>query len=84
MFYWLAEILREHERVFSVFEYITLRTILSVLTSLLISLLLGPYLIGKLNKYQISETVRDDGPQSHLDKSGTPTMGGCLSWSRWW
>lgn len=78
MFYWLAEILREYDRVFSVFDYITFRSILSVLTSLIISLMLGPYLIRSLIKRQIGQSIRDDGPQSHLDKSGTPTMGGML------
>ena len=78
MFYLLAEILREFDRVFNVFEYITLRAIFSVLTSLAVSLLLGPRLIRALNRRQIGQSVRDDGPRSHLDKSGTPTMGGAL------
>lgn len=78
MFLWLADILSEYDRVFSVFDYITLRSILSVLTSLAISLLLGPFLIKSLIRRQIGQSIRDDGPQSHLDKSGTPTMGGML------
>lgn len=78
MFYWLADILGEYDRTFSVFEYITLRSILSVLTSLFISLLVGPYLIRGLTKRQIGQSVREDGPKSHLDKAGTPTMGGML------
>ena len=55
-----------------------MRGILSVLTALGISLLVGPVMIRKLSSYQIGQTVRDDGPQSHLSKSGTPTMGGAL------
>lgn len=78
MFFWLAEILQEYDRVFSIFEYITLRSILSVLTSLAISLMVGPFLIRLLIKRQIGQSIRDDGPQSHLEKSGTPTMGGML------
>ena len=78
MFLWLAEILQGVDRVFSIFEYITLRSIFSVLTSLVISLAVGPFLIRSLIKRQIGQSIRDDGPQSHLDKSGTPTMGGVL------
>lgn len=78
MFYWLADVLSEYDRTFSVFEYITLRSILSVLTSLFISLLVGPYLIRGLTKRQIGQSVRVDGPISHLEKAGTPTMGGML------
>lgn len=78
MLYWIAENLREYDRIFSVFEYITLRAILSILTSLIISLMLGPYLIRALRKRQIEQNIRDNGPLTHLDKSGTPTMGGML------
>jgi len=78
MFFWLADILQSYDRVFSIFEYITLRSILSVLTSLVISLAVGPYLIRVLIKKQIGQSIRDDGPQTHLEKSGTPTMGGML------
>lgn len=78
MFYWLADILSEYYRVFTVFEYITFRSILSVLTSLCISLIVGPYLIRGLTKYQIGQSIRKDGPKSHHYKKGTPTMGGML------
>jgi phospho-N-acetylmuramoyl-pentapeptide-transferase len=78
MFLWLAEILQGYDRVFSVFDYLTLRAIFSVLTSLVISLAVGPFLIRSLIKRQIGQSIRADGPQSHLDKSGTPTMGGVL------
>ena len=74
----LAEWLAEYNSFFAVFSYLTLRGILGVLTALAISLALGPALIRKLKSLQIGQTVRDDGPQSHLSKAGTPTMGGSL------
>lgn len=78
MLTWLAEYLSQFHSGFNVFQYLTFRGILSVLTALGISLLVGPTMIRKLSNYQIGQTVRDDGPQSHLSKSGTPTMGGAL------
>lgn len=78
MLYWLAEYLQEYVRSFAVFQYLTLRAILGVLTALGISLLLGPWVIKRLNAMRIGQSVRTDGPQSHLSKSGTPTMGGAL------
>jgi phospho-N-acetylmuramoyl-pentapeptide-transferase len=75
---WLAQWLEQFEPGFNVFGYLTMRAILSVLTALLISVLMGSKLIRYLQKMQIGQTVRDDGPQSHLSKSGTPTMGGLL------
>ena len=78
MLLWLAEYFQQYHSGFSVFQYLTLRGILGVLTALGISLLLGPWMIDKLNILQIGQTVRDDGPESHLTKSGTPTMGGTL------
>lgn len=78
MLVWLAEYLTQYATFFNVFSYLTMRAILSVLTALLISLLLGPALIRYLQRLQIGQAVRDDGPQSHLSKSGTPTMGGIL------
>ncbi|NKC16140.1 MAG: phospho-N-acetylmuramoyl-pentapeptide-transferase [Gammaproteobacteria bacterium] len=74
----LTELLEQIHSGFSVFQYLTLRAILGVLTALLISLLIGPYMIVHLSKYQIGQTVRDDGPESHVQKAGTPTMGGVL------
>ncbi|GGK76909.1 phospho-N-acetylmuramoyl-pentapeptide-transferase [Amphritea balenae] len=74
----LAEWLAEYNSFFAVFSYLTLRGILGVLTALAISLFLGPALIRKLKSKQISQTVRNDGPESHFSKSGTPTMGGAL------
>ena len=63
---------------FHVFQYLTLRAILGALTALLISLIVGPFVIRRLFRSRIGQTVRDDGPQSHLAKTGTPTMGGAL------
>ena len=78
MFLTLAEYLQQYESGFSVFQYITLRTILGTVTALVLSLLIGPYMIRKLSSYNIGQQVRDDGPQSHLSKAGTPTMGGAM------
>ncbi|MDR7091722.1 MULTISPECIES: phospho-N-acetylmuramoyl-pentapeptide-transferase [Cellvibrio] len=78
MLYWLSEYLQEYLRSFAVFQYLTVRAILGVLTALGISLLLGPWFIRRLTELRIGQSVRNDGPQSHLSKSGTPTMGGAL------
>ncbi|AWF82374.1 phospho-N-acetylmuramoyl-pentapeptide-transferase [Microbulbifer sp. A4B17] len=78
MLLWLAELLQQHVSGFSVFNYLTVRAILAALTALGISLLVGPRMIHWLNHLQVGQAVRDDGPQSHLSKSGTPTMGGTL------
>ncbi|WP_111643197.1 phospho-N-acetylmuramoyl-pentapeptide-transferase [Marinimicrobium alkaliphilum] len=78
MLVWLTAQLQEHLRFFAVFQYLSIRSILGVLTALIISLMLGPWMIRRLNYLQIGQAVRDDGPQSHLSKSGTPTMGGTL------
>ncbi|MDD2737314.1 MAG: phospho-N-acetylmuramoyl-pentapeptide-transferase [Methylomonas lenta] len=63
---------------FRVLNYLTFRAILGVLTALIISFLIGPVMIEKLTRQKIGQSVRDDGPQSHLSKSGTPTMGGAM------
>ncbi len=78
MLLWLAEYLQQHYSGFNVFNYLTLRAILSVITALGLSLFIGPIMIRKLAHYQIGQTVRNDGPQTHLSKAGTPTMGGAL------
>lgn len=78
MLVWLADFLSQYISAFQVFQYLTFRGILGVLTALFISLQFGPYMIRKLNYHQIGQSVRDDGPESHLSKSGTPTMGGAL------
>lgn len=74
----LADWLSEYIKAFQVVQYLTFRAILSALTALLLSLWFGPIMIRKLVQYQIGQSVRTDGPQSHLSKSGTPTMGGAL------
>jgi phospho-N-acetylmuramoyl-pentapeptide-transferase len=74
----LADYLSQIDSGFLVFRYITLRTIFAVLTALLISFMVGPAMIRRLSRYKIGQTVRDDGPETHLTKSGTPTMGGAL------
>jgi phospho-N-acetylmuramoyl-pentapeptide-transferase len=71
---WLAQDIR----AFSVFNYITLRAVLAAMTALFITFMLGPYMIRKLTAYKIGQSVRNDGPQTHLVKAGTPTMGGAL------
>ena len=74
----LADYLSQYYSPFFVVQYLTFRAILGVLTALGISLLVGPRMIRALNDLQIGQSVREDGPQSHLSKSGTPTMGGAL------
>jgi phospho-N-acetylmuramoyl-pentapeptide-transferase len=74
----LAQWLSKDFRFFTVFNYITLRAVLATLTALLIGLAAGPWLIRKLAQLKIGQAVRTDGPQTHLTKSGTPTMGGAL------
>jgi len=78
MLVWLAEYLTQFISGFNVFSYLTFRSILAALTSLTFALWMGPKLIRYLQRMQIGQTVRTDGPQSHLSKSGTPTMGGLL------
>lgn len=74
----LADFLSQYHSGFNVFSYLTLRAILGILTALSIALLVGPFMIKKLSVKQIGQVVRDDGPESHFSKSGTPTMGGAL------
>ncbi|QJR13850.1 phospho-N-acetylmuramoyl-pentapeptide-transferase [Usitatibacter palustris] len=74
----LAQWLSIDIRAFNVFQYITLRVVLAALTALAISFIIGPAMIRKLTAYKIGQAVRDDGPQTHLIKTGTPTMGGAL------
>jgi phospho-N-acetylmuramoyl-pentapeptide-transferase len=78
MLHFLAEYLTQYYTAFNVFSYLTFRAIVSTLTALFISLYFGPKLIRYLQRMQIGQTVRSDGPESHLSKSGTPTMGGLL------
>jgi phospho-N-acetylmuramoyl-pentapeptide-transferase len=74
----IAQWLSREMHSFQVFNYITLRAVMATLTSLIISFLVGPTLIRKLTYYKVGQSVRTDGPQTHLIKSGTPTMGGAL------
>lgn len=78
MLFWLMNWLSGFYHGFHVFHYLTMRGMLCVFTSLALSLCLGPAMIRYLQKKQIGQSVRTDGPQSHLSKSGTPTMGGIL------
>jgi len=78
MLYHLLYPLRSSYTGFNVFRYITFRTLIAALTALVISFLLGPWVIRRLTARQIGQTIRPDGPQSHLSKAGTPTMGGTL------
>ena len=79
MLYWLLyEKLYPFFRPFRIFRYLTVRTAFASLTALLIALFIGPWVIQKLREFQIGQFVREDGPQSHLKKTGTPTMGGIL------
>jgi phospho-N-acetylmuramoyl-pentapeptide-transferase len=74
----LANWIAADVRAFNVFSYITLRSVLATMTALMISFVIGPRMIRKLTEYKIGQSVRDDGPQTHLIKAGTPTMGGAL------
>jgi phospho-N-acetylmuramoyl-pentapeptide-transferase len=79
LLYWLLyEKLFPFFHPFRIFRYLTFRTAFASLTALLIALFIGPWVIQKLREFQIGQYVRDDGPQTHLKKTGTPTMGGVL------
>src|SRR3990167_7034320 len=78
MLLWLSEWLAQYFHFFHVVQYLTLRAILGTITALAMALLLGPTIIRQLSSHHVGQVVRDDGPQSHLSKAGTPTMGGTL------
>ncbi len=78
MLLWLSEMLSREIRTFNVFGYISLRAVLATMTALVISFVVGPRTIAWLTRMKIGQAVRDDGPQTHLAKAGTPTMGGAL------
>jgi phospho-N-acetylmuramoyl-pentapeptide-transferase len=79
LLYWLLyEKLFPYFHPFRIFRYLTFRTVFASLTALLIAMFIGPYVIQKLREFQIGQYIREDGPQSHQKKSGTPTMGGVL------
>lgn len=78
MLLWLTQYFEQFYHTFSVFHYLTFRSILSALTALVIALCVGPFMIRWLAQAQMGQTVRTNGPKSHLKKQGTPTMGGAL------
>ena len=78
MLLWVTDYLAEFINGFSVFQYLTFRTMVSLVTALVLSLCIGPIVIARLGERQIGQTVREDGPESHFSKAGTPTMGGAL------
>lgn len=78
MLVWLSDYLIQFDNNFTVLQYITVRGIFSILTALGVSLIIGPTMIRRLNYHQIGQVVREDGPETHFSKAGTPTMGGAL------
>lgn len=78
MLVWLSGYLSQYFHVFHVFQYLTLRAILGILTALIMALMIGPTMIRRLSQHHVGQVIRQDGPQSHLSKAGTPTMGGAL------
>jgi len=78
MLLWLTELMAKDVRAFNVFGYLTLRAVLATMTALVISFVIGPKMIAWLTRMKIGQSVRNDGPQTHLVKAGTPTMGGAL------
>jgi phospho-N-acetylmuramoyl-pentapeptide-transferase len=70
--------LAKYHTIFNVFQYITFRTIYAALTALVLSFIIGPYIIKKLKVMQVEEVIRKDGPPNHVTKEGTPTMGGAM------
>jgi phospho-N-acetylmuramoyl-pentapeptide-transferase len=78
MFYYLYLAFHDQFRFLNLFRYITFRTAYASLTALFLALVLGPWLIRKLKEFQVGQFIRQDGPQSHHAKAGTPTMGGVL------
>jgi phospho-N-acetylmuramoyl-pentapeptide-transferase len=78
MLYHLLYSLHDHISFFNVFRYITLRTVYATLTALILSFILGPWVIRKLQALQIGQYIREEGPSSHIKKEGTPTMGGIM------
>jgi len=78
MLYWITQLWQGHYHALRVFQYLTFRSICAALTALLVGLFCGPACINWIKKMQIGQNIRNDGPKSHLSKSGTPTMGGVL------
>ncbi|MDF1678164.1 MAG: phospho-N-acetylmuramoyl-pentapeptide-transferase [Legionellaceae bacterium] len=92
MLYWITQLFQSEYHALRVFQYLTFRSILAAMTAFIVVLVFGPAMIRWLKKMQIGQSVRDDGPETHLSKAGTPTMGGvliliavtvsCLLWGR--
>ena len=78
MLVWITAELSHYYRVFSVFEYTTLRAVLATLTALILTLVVGAPMIRWLAQYKVGQVVRNDGPKTHFSKAGTPTMGGAM------
>ncbi len=78
MLLYLTDYLMNFDGGFRVFQYLTMRAILGALTALLISFIVGPFMIRKLTRQKIGQSIRELGPESHYEKAGTPTMGGAL------
>src|SRR6202789_2816826 len=79
LLYWLLyQKLFPYFPVFRIFRYVTFRCVFASMTAMLIGLLIGPFVIDLLRQFQIGQYIREDGPQSHQKKGGTPTMGGVL------
>ncbi|MCE2715607.1 MAG: phospho-N-acetylmuramoyl-pentapeptide-transferase [Acidibacter sp.] len=78
MLLWLTQEFSDTLRFLNVFSYLTMRAILAALSALAISLVIGPWMIERLSRYQIGQVIREEGPQTHFKKAGTPTMGGLL------
>jgi len=78
MLLYLTEYLADYESGFNVFSYLTMRAIMGALTALVLSFVIGPRMISKLSINQLGQPVREEGPETHLLKAGTPTMGGAL------
>src|ERR1700726_1545371 len=78
LYYLFYYVLRPHLNALNVFRYITVRTAVASLTALLLTLLLGPWVINRLRELQVRQYIREEGPKAHQKKAGTPTMGGVL------
>src|SRR5450432_33999 len=78
LYYLLVFLLRPHFSPLNVFRYLTVRTAVASISALLLSLLLGPWVIERLREMQVKQYIREEGPKAHQKKAGTPTMGGVL------
>src|SRR6202023_1005409 len=78
LYFLLYQVLQRYVSAFNVFRYITIRTVYASLTAMFLAFIFGPWLIRKLRELQIGQFIREEGPQEHKKKAGTPTMGGVL------